>query len=188
MDAPKEQQNEPETKGGFQDRWRQWVLLLLGAAVVVLYFSGYLSMPDRLMGKPAEAFTLTTLDGREMKLADHLGKDVVLLDFWAVWCPPCRRSIPAVAEIIREFSPKGLVVYTVNQQDTPEAVRNFLKSENVDVPVLMDTESVAGDLYGVSSIPKMVIIDRGGTVAFVHAGYGPGTGGTIRRAVEQALQ
>ena len=67
-------------------------------------------------------------------------------------------------------------------------MRSFLKSENVDVNVLMDPESVAGDLYGVSSIPKMVLIDRTGTVVFVQKGYGPGAESTLRKAIGKALK
>jgi peroxiredoxin len=188
METPKEQQDETKASGSFRDRWRQMAVFLVGAVVVALYFGGYLHMPDPLQGKPAKAFSLSSLDGGEVNLANHIGKDVVLLDFWAVWCPPCRKSIPALADIAGEFAPKGLVVYAVNQQDTPERVNSFLKSENITVPVLMDPESVAGDLYGVSSIPKIVLIDRTGTIVFTHGGYGPGAGGTIRRAVDKALQ
>ncbi len=188
MEEDKKDNIQSPPRRALQGRWRKITIFLLGVAVVALYFGGYLRMPDPLEGKPAKAFALTSLDGKEVKLAGLLGKDAVLLDFWAAWCPPCRRSIPALAEIAREFGPKGLVVYAVNQQDTPEAVRNFLKSENINVPVLMDPESVAGNLYGVTGIPKIVLIDRSGIIAFVHAGYGPGTEWVIRRAVQAALK
>ena len=188
MDKPEDQKDNVSPKGLLRDRWRQIAVLLLGVVVAALYFGGYLSMPDPLQGTFAKVFSLSSLDGKKVSLADHLGKNVVLLDFWAVWCPPCRRSVPALAKLAEELGPKGLVVYAVNQQDAPDAVRNFLKSENVDITVLMDPESVVGDLYGVSSIPKMVLINRTGTVVFVNNGYGPGAERRIRKAVEAALK
>ena len=188
MDASEEKCSPPKRKGPLGRRWRQIAVLLAGVVVATLYLGGYLSMPDPLQGKFAKVFSLSSLDGKKVNLADHLGKNVVLLDFWAVWCPPCRRSVPALAKIAEELGPKGLVVYAVNQQDPRDAVRNFLKSENVDIPVLMDPENVVGDLYGVSSIPKMVLINRTGTVIFVNNGYGPGAERRIRKAVESALK
>ncbi len=172
----------------FLDHWRQIAVVLAGAGLISLYFGGYLHIPDPMEGKMAKVFSLTTLDGRKVNLSDHLGKDAVLLDFWAVWCPPCRKSIPALASIAQEYGPRGLAVYAVNQQDSPDAVRNFLKSEHANLPVLMDPESVVGNLYGVSGIPKMVLIDHSGTVTLVQTGYGPGSDRTIRKAVEAALK
>ncbi len=188
MKSPEEPQDNIRPGTLIRERWRQIVLIFVGMVVAVLFLGGYLSMPDPLEGKFAKVFSLTSLDGKKVNLADHLGKDVVLLDFWAVWCPPCRKSVPALAKIAEELRPKGLAVYAVNQQDAPDAVRSFLKSENVDVNVLMDPESVAGDLYGVSSIPKMVLIDRTGTVVFVQKGYGPGAESTLRKAIGKALK
>ncbi len=163
-------------------------MVLAASILVLLYFAGYLHIPDPLEGKMAKVFSLTMLDGKKVNLADHLGKDAVLLDFWAVWCPPCRRSLPELARLAEEFGPRGLAVYAVNQQDSADAVRNFLKNGNMKVPVLMDPDSVAGNLYGVSSIPKLVLINRTGTVVLVQTGYGPGTELRIRSAIEAALQ
>jgi peroxiredoxin len=188
MEETTDNHNTPGPKGFVRSRWRRILIVLLGAAVVALYLGGYLHVPDPLEGKMAKVFSLTTLDGKKMNLSDHLGKDAVLLDFWAVWCPPCRESVPALAKIAEEFGPRGLAVYAVNQQDSPDAVRNFLKNANVSLPVLMDPESVAGDLYGVTGIPKMVLIGRTGTVVFVNIGYGPGSEWRIRRAVAAALK
>ncbi len=184
--SEKTDESKPNTV--LKDRWRQLVMFILGVTVVVLYFAGFLRLPDPLEGKPAKAFKLPSLEGEEVNLAQHLGKDVVLLDFWAVWCPPCRMSLPAVSAVWKEFGPSGLVVYAVNQQDTPGAVRNFLQNGNIEVPVLLDTDRLAGNAYKVTSIPKMVLVDRSGNVVFVHKGFGPGSEWTLRKAVAKALK
>ena len=188
MQDTTEQNSQPVPRGFLDEHWRQIAIVLVAAVAVALYLGGYLHIPDPLEGKMAKVFSLNALDGKKMNLADHIGKDAVLLDFWAVWCPPCRRSVPALADIAKEFGPRGLAVYAVNQQDSPDAVRNFLKSENANVTALMDPESVAGSLYGVTGIPKMILIDRNGTVVFVQTGYGPGSEHRIRKAVEAALK
>ncbi len=188
MEETREDNGQPSPHGLIRDRWRQITVFLVGAAVVALYFGGYLHIPDPLEGKLAKVFSLTSLDGKKVSLADHLGKDVVLLDFWAVWCPSCRMSIPNLAGIAEEFGPRGLAVYAVNQQDSPDAVRNFVKNRKINIAVLMDPESTAGNLYGVSGVPKIVLIDRTGIVTFVNEGYGPGTDASIRREVEKALR
>lgn len=177
----------PAGRGFFRDRLGQAVIVLLGALVVGLYFGGLLRLPHPLEGMPAKTFKLVSLDGVETDMAAHLGKDAVLLDFWAVWCPPCRRSMPALAELHREFAPQGLVVYAVNQGDSAEAVRAFLEKEGVDAPVLLDPDGVAGNRYGVTGIPQIVVINRQGLVSMVQAGYGFGTEWRIRRAVKKAL-
>ena len=187
METPEELRETPSPRQTIRDRWRQAVILLLGVAVVALYFGGYLRIPDPLEGTPAKAFGLADLNGKMVNLSEHLGKDVILLDFWAVWCPPCRASIPELSKLAQDFGAKGLVVFAVNQQDSTTAVQNFLKGAKVEVPVLMDSEGVAGGLYGVTGIPKIVLIDRTGTIVFVQGGYGPGSGLVIRRAVARAL-
>ena len=188
MDEMMKDNGPPASRGVVLVHWRRLVIVLAAVVVAALYFGGYLHIPDPLEGKLAKVFSLTTLDGKKMNLADHLGKDAVLLDFWAVWCPPCRESVPALAKIAEEYRPRGLAVYAVNQQDSPDAVRNFLKGRNTSLPVLMDPESVVGNLYGVSAVPKMVLINRSGIVVSVHLGYGPGSDWRIRREIEAALK
>jgi thiol-disulfide isomerase/thioredoxin len=182
-----EEQKDDKRKSPRKDLLRQAVIFLVGLSVVVLYFMGYLRIPDPLEGKQAVAFTLPSLDGKEVNIASHFGKDVIVLDFWAVWCPPCRKSIPALAGLAKEYAGKGVAVYAVNQRDTEKAVRSFLDSAKVDLPVLLDTEGMAGDLYNVSGIPKIVVINRAGIVTFVNLGYSVGSETIIRRAVDKAL-
>ncbi len=128
------------------------------------------SPADALKGKPAPPFSLDLLDGGTMDLASHKGKDVVILDFWATWCGPCRMDLPIYAKIANEYKDKGVVFYAVNLGDTPEAVQSFLKSTGVKCAVAMDRQKVTGRSYHVQNIPMSVIIDQSGKVEAVHVG------------------
>ncbi|HQL94771.1 MAG TPA: TlpA disulfide reductase family protein [Candidatus Hydrogenedentes bacterium] len=167
---------------------RRIVTLLLAIAVVVWLLYRMLFQQGPLSGQEAPPFTLPTLDGTSVSLQDHLGKDVVLLDFWATWCPPCRALIPDIAEIAAEYGPKGVAVYAVNLGEPPQRVKNFLESEGLSLPVLLDTENTVGALYQVSGIPRVLIIGKDGVVRHDQAGSGPGEGMMLRRELDKALR
>ncbi len=121
-------------------------------------------------GQPASDFTLETLaDGKAVKLSDLKGK-VVLLDFWATWCGPCRKWMPIVAKARHEFESKGLVVYAVNEREPEAKVREYLGVQKLDVPVLMDVTGSVGQQYRANSIPLTVVVGRDGNVFRVMLG------------------
>jgi len=126
--------------------------------------------PHRLIGERALDFKLPLLDGGKAKLTDHLGKDIVVLDFWATWCTPCRILMPIISEIAQQYAGKGVVFYAVNQGDTPEKIKPFLATMNLKLNVVLDSNSYLGSLYRVRGIPQTVIIDKDGIVKIVHTG------------------
>ena len=119
--------------------------------------------PD-LTGRQAEDFTLSDLAGKPVKLSSLRGK-VVLLDFWATWCGPCRIELPSIQKLHREFKGRGLVVLGINQGETALKVRPFLKKYGYDFGILLDQQQRVGDRYQVSGIPSLFIIDRAGTIS-----------------------
>jgi thiol-disulfide isomerase/thioredoxin len=123
-----------------------------------------------LVDKPAPPFDLMTLGGRHFRLADHVGNHVVLLDMWATWCGPCRRELPTVLDVAREYSGRGLVVCAVNLQEDQQKVAAFAKAEKLNVPVALDEHGVVAQEYGANAIPMLVLIDKAGIVRFVHIG------------------
>lgn len=128
---------------------------------------------DDMVGKEAPAFKLDLLGGGELDLADHKGKDIVILDFWATWCGPCRIGLPIVAEVAREFADRNVVLYAVNLQESTEQVKTFLDSIKLDLKVPLDKDGKVGRLYGASSIPRMVIVGKDSVIKVAHTGVSP---------------
>lgn len=124
-----------------------------------------------LVGKPAPEFQLDSLDGAPVRLEQHRDKDVVILDFWATWCGPCRAGLPIIARVAAKYRERGVVAYAIDQQETAEDVRKFLEDERLEIQVLLDRAGQVGELYHVEGIPQTVLIGRDGKVADVHVGF-----------------
>lgn len=116
-----------------------------------------------LAGNPAPAFTLTTLEGNELQLADLHGQAVVL-NFWASWCGPCRAEMPELEQAFQEYREQGLIVLGVNQGEDPATVRGFLQQLGLSFPVVLDQQLQVSQLYHVNSLPSTFFIDRNGII------------------------
>lgn len=123
-----------------------------------------------LTGKAAPSFELGLVGGGIASPAAHKGKEVVILDFWATWCPPCVGSLPALSEVAASYRSKGVAFYAVNLKEDADTITEFLKSKQLNFPVAMDAEGAVANLYHVSGIPQTVIIGKDGTVQKVHIG------------------
>ena len=143
--------------------------------------------PSPLLGKPAPALDLDLLDGGKLTLAKHQGKDVVVLDFWATWCGPCRRSLPLLAGVAAQYQGKGVVVYAVNQRESAETAKNFMAKEKLLLTVALDSEGAAGNSYGVEGIPQTVVIGKDGSVQAVHVGFSPDLKETLGKQLDDLL-
>lgn len=123
-----------------------------------------------LVGHKAPLFSSTLLDGSPFDLAQYLGTNVVILDFWATWCGPCRRSLPTVSQVAAEYKDRGVEFFAVDCGETPDEVRQFLEATTLNLAVVMDRDGAIGNLYNVEGIPQTVIIGKDGTVQVVHVG------------------
>ncbi len=127
--------------------------------------------PHPSEGLPAKPFRLEQLGGGTVDLSQHLGKDVIVLDFWATWCRPCVIAMPLVEHVAERFRPQGVVFYAIDLREGTERVASFVRDRHVSLRVALDPRGEVGDLYGVAGIPHTTVIDRSGRVAHVHIGF-----------------
>ena len=118
---------------------------------------------------PTPGLELTGLDGRTHRLEDYRGR-VVLLNFWATWCEPCRDEMPAIAELKKRLAGRPFVVLTVNVNEPESRVRNFLSRLPLDFPVLMDAEGRAAKGWHVRILPASFLIARDGRIRYTVTG------------------
>ena len=118
----------------------------------------------------AKDFSLKGLDGKEYKLSNFRGK-VVVLDFWATWCPPCRASLPFFENIHKKYKDKGLVVVGVSVDMSDRVVKKFVESKGLTYLILLDKDNLVSDLYNVFSIPTTIIIDKNGNIVTKKVGF-----------------
>ena len=111
--------------------------------------------------------------GDKLALADHLGEDIVILDFWATWCGPCIQAMPALIEVADDYRDRNVVFYAINQREPASAVENFIKDREWDLLVPMDPQGSVAGQYKVRGIPQTVVIGKDGTVQSVHVGFSP---------------
>ena len=162
-----------------QSRLRILVLVGLLLALTFVLQCGRKSKPSGL----ASDFTLQTLEGNTVSLASLKGK-VVLLDFWATWCGPCRETIPHLVSLHMEYHDKGLVVLGMNMdRGDLDVIHRFVKSMGIPYPILLTTEEVARS-YGVDALPTTVLIDREGTIRKKVVGFSS----TITKQVAEAVR
>ena len=123
-------------------------------------------------GVEAAEFSLPQLDGGTTKLSDFKGR-VVIMEFWATWCGPCRFSLPSLEVIYKRYRDRGVTVLLINDGETPEAVRKWAK-RRFTAPILLDQSQDVVKRYGVSGIPRLFIVDQRGQIIYAHEGYGGG--------------
>jgi peroxiredoxin len=114
-------------------------------------------------GQMADDFTLETTEGKQVSLSDYRGK-IVFLNFWATWCPPCRREMPAMEKLYQKFKDQDFVMLAVDLQEKLEKVIKFMRDNKLNFPVLIDSEGKAGSKYGIRSIPTTFLVDKHGKI------------------------
>jgi peroxiredoxin len=123
--------------------------------------------------QPAPTFSLPSRGGGAIDLAQYKGQ-VVMINFWASWCVPCRQEMPLLESIYKKYKPLGFTLIGVNVEPDQKEAENFLKQTPVSFPVLFDAKSKVSGLYNVQVMPTTVFIDRKGNVRLVHQSYQPG--------------
>jgi peroxiredoxin len=146
---------------------RAFSILALTTLVASLAYAATLS-------GPAPSFTLQSLDGEPMSLASQKG-NVVMINFWATWCVPCRQEMPHLQALYEKYRGLGFELLAVNvEKDNADGARKWLAETPVTFPVLVDPNNEVTKLYKVQTMPTTVLIGRDGTMRFIHHGYKPG--------------
>jgi thiol-disulfide isomerase/thioredoxin len=125
------------------------------------------------MNATAPAFELPTRAGGRISLESLRGQ-VVMINFWASWCGPCRQEFPALDQIYRKYGPMGFSLIAVNVESDPTDAERFLAKVPVSFPIAYDRDNVVSGEYGVSAMPTTLIVDRKGQVRWLHRAYKPG--------------
>jgi peroxiredoxin len=161
---------------------------LLAILAIVAFISGCATSGT---GQRARDFSLRDLDGQTVRLSDHLGKDVVLISFWATWCVPCLAELPHFDRIYREQRDKGFVVLAISM-DGPESVAEVaptVRRLNLSFPVLLDEETrVVASHNPHRDAPFTIIIDRKGNVVYSRPGYAPGDEALVEKKIVALLE
>ena len=146
--------------------------ILLGL-VFCAFAATSLASSGNLTGQSAPDFALKSSTGENLRLSEFRG-DVVMVNFWATWCGPCRQEMPLLDELYSRYGRVGFSLLGVNIDDNSSKAMDMVSELGVTFPVLFDSRKEVSKLYEVDAMPVTVLIDREGTVRYVHQGYKPG--------------
>ncbi len=135
----------------------------------------------------APLFTLEDLTGKEVSLADYRGK-VVIIDFWATWCPPCRKELPYIHKIYEKYKDKEVIVLAITSESNIEKVKGFIEKEGYSFPVLIDGRRETNSAYHVRAIPMLFVLNREGIIQHIHRGYNLEIEATLSKEIEDLLK
>jgi len=123
------------------------------------------------VGKPPPEFSLNDLSNNIVSLNSFRGQKVVLLDFWATWCGPCRMAMPGLQDLKDKFKDRGLEILSINEGEGIDQVRSFIVQKKYSFQVLLDSDGGVGAKFGVRGIPTTVLIDKKGIIQRIQVGY-----------------
>jgi cytochrome c biogenesis protein CcmG, thiol:disulfide interchange protein DsbE len=158
--------------------------MVVGAAIMVALVGGWLLLGggiERLrprnpaeiglpeVGEPAPDFALQSVSGEELRVSSQRGQ-VVLVNFWATWCVPCRSEMPAIERVYRQQAERGFRVVAVDVQESESEVQPFMTELNLTFPAVLDRDGYVSRLYRARALPSSFLIDRQGIIRFVRVG------------------
>jgi peroxiredoxin len=135
----------------------------------------------------APDFTLPSVSGPNLRLQEQRGR-VVMVNFWATWCGPCRVEMPHLSRLYDKYRGSGFVVLGVNIDEDPRKAASLASQLGMSFPVLLDTDKKVSRLYDLSTMPSTILIDRDGRVRYVHRGYRDGYEDTYEKQIRELLR
>ncbi|MEP7302800.1 MAG: TlpA disulfide reductase family protein [Caldimonas sp.] len=163
---------------------RQAARLAFGAALLL---AAGTATPAIAPSANAPDFTLRTMNGPNLRLAEQRGR-VVMVNFWATWCGPCRQEMPQLDRLYQKYRASGFVLLGVNVDDDVHKAADVAAKLGVSFPVLLDTDKAVSKLYDLSTMPSTVIIDRDGKVRYFHRGYLAGYEDNYDKQIRELLK
>ncbi|MEO0972890.1 MAG: TlpA disulfide reductase family protein [Pseudomonadota bacterium] len=137
--------------------------------------------------QPAPDFTLKSLGGDNVRLSELRGQ-VVMINFWASWCGPCRQEMPLLEALYQRYNPLGFELLGVNVEQDVDDAKRWLADTTVSFPVLLDPTNKLSEIYQVKAMPSTVLVDRDGNVRHLHKGYKPGDENTYQDLVRALIR
>jgi peroxiredoxin len=158
--------------------------VLFGAALVAAALATSAAVTP---SAKAPDFALRSLDGPNLRLQEQRGQ-VVMVNFWATWCGPCRIEMPHLARLYEKYRASGFQLLGINIDEDPHQAAAVATKLGVRFPVLLDTEKKVSKLYDLSTMPSTVLIDRDGRVRYIHRGYRDGYEETYEKQIRELLK
>jgi len=135
----------------------------------------------------APDFTLKSLEGSNLRLNEYRGQ-VVLINFWASWCGPCRQEMPLLDRLHHRYEDTGFAVLGVNVEGVAEPAQEIVSKTNVTFPILIDDGQKVSEMYNLQAMPSTVVVDRDGVIRYIHHGYKPGDEAKYVEVVKQLIR
>ncbi|MCU7915270.1 MAG: TlpA family protein disulfide reductase [Candidatus Thiodiazotropha sp. (ex Gloverina cf. vestifex)] len=161
--------------------WTRTVLM----AVAMMLVTGQVLAANT--SGPAPDFTLKSRSGENIKLSELRGQ-VVMINFWASWCGPCRQEMPILDQLYQRYEPMGFTLLGVNVEEDSAAAEKVLREIPVSFPVLYDSKNQVSENYQVRAMPSTFLIDRDGKVRYLHKGYKPGYEEAYQQQVRELIR
>ncbi|WP_111979237.1 TlpA family protein disulfide reductase [Algibacillus agarilyticus] len=155
--------------------------------LLVIGFVFSLSANALSVGDMAPDFTLKNLEGKNQRLAEQKGQ-IIVLNFWASWCGPCRKEMPILETLHNKYTDLGVAVWAVNVEQESEAGRKFIADIGVNLPIFFDETNTISANYDVKAMPTTVVIDRDGKVRYVFKGYKSGYEKKYAKAIKKLIR
>ena len=163
-------------------------VLSLLAVVLISMFAAPISqaaMPK--VGTVAPDFTLKSSNGKNLRLSEHRG-EVVMINFWATWCGPCREEMPLLNRLHEKYRKAGFTLLGVSVDDKPQAAKDMARQLGIGFPVLFDDDKQLSRRYDIDAMPSTLLIDRDGKVRYIHRGYRPGYETRYEEQIKELLK
>jgi len=167
-------------------RKNQYSFLSLLSSLLILSVL-FAPLQAATLDKPAPDFTLKSLSGKNIKLSEQAG-NVVMLNFWASWCGPCRKEMPLLNALHKKYEKLGFVILGVNVEQELKLAKSFLADTPVDFPILFDVSNKVSKAYDVIAMPTTVMIDRNGKMRYLHQGYKAGDEKKYKKMVKKLIR